>query len=74
MKETMCDVMYKMFLDGVLPDLDMDDYETMWVALLDLWDIDISDENWRQFIEEINCKKSNDYQWFKQTFNKYFYG
>lgn len=73
MKEKLCDVMYNMFLDGTLPDLDMEDFEVMWEALMNKWQITISSDNWKSFLEEVNCLSSNRYDWFKQTFNKWFY-
>lgn len=73
MKDRLCDVMYNMFLKDTLPDLDMEDFQVMWEALMNKWDIKIGEESWNSFIKEINCTASDRYSWFKQTFNRYFY-
>lgn len=71
-KELLKDVMYNMFLDGVLPELDMEDYIIMWKALIEHWNIDIDDLTLEKFFDDINCKSSNKYDWFTNTFNNYF--
>lgn len=65
-------VMYTMFKTGNLPDIDMEDFEVMWKALIDRWNIKISDEMWENFIDEVNCTASDNEEWFTKTFNNYF--
>lgn len=71
-KDLLFEVMYDMFKEGNLPELDMDDFSVMWKSLIDYWDLDILEEEVDCFVEEINCKKSEDKDWFRQVFNKYF--
>lgn len=66
-------VMYYMYKEGTLPELDQNDFFVMWEALKDYWEIDISELKFEMFVDEINCKKSDDYIWFSEKFNKYFY-
>ena len=66
-------VMYYMFKEGTLPEMDLDDFVCVWEALMDKWEIKKEEEKWERFIYDINCKKSDDYIWFSETFNKYFY-
>jgi hypothetical protein len=66
-------VIYYMFKEGVLPECDFDDFTCMWSALMDKWEIKMEEEKWERFIYVINCKKSDDYIWFSEIFNKYFY-
>lgn len=65
-------VMYAMFKDGTLPHIDMEDYECMWKALIDKWEIDILDETFAKFIEDVNCKASDNYSYFSMVFRIYF--
>lgn len=66
-------VMYYMFKEETLPELDMNDFSVMWESLKDYWDIHISELRFEMFIDSINCKKSDDYQWFSNKFNEFFY-
>lgn len=66
-------VMYYMYKKDTLPELDQNDFSVMWEALKDYWEIDISELSFEMFVDEINCKKSDDYIWFSETFNKYYY-
>jgi len=67
LKDTMSD----MFLDGNFIFLELDDYQVMWEALMLKWEIE-KPENWEEFLDEINCLASNKYEWFTETFIKYF--
>jgi hypothetical protein len=68
LKETM----YVMFKDDHLPYLDMEDFLIMWQSLADQWDIRIEDDQWEEFIEEINSVASNRQSIFNEIFDKYF--
>jgi hypothetical protein len=35
------------------------------------WKIEIP-KNWEEFLDEIDCIASNKYEWFTETFIKYF--
>jgi hypothetical protein len=71
-KEMLRETMYKMFKDNYLPNLDMEDFIVMWQSLADQWSIYISDAQWGEFIEEINCVASNREQIFNEIFDKHF--
>lgn len=66
-------VMYYMFKEDALPELNFDDFSHMWLALMEKWEIKMEEEKWERFLDEINCKKSDDFIWFNETFNDYFY-
>jgi len=66
-------VMYYMFKEETLPELDMDDFVCMWEALMEKWEIKMEEEKWERFLDDINVVKSENYIWFNNTFNKYFY-
>ena len=66
------DTMYVMFKDNHLPYLDMEDFLIMWQSLADQWNIRIEDDQWEEFIEEINCVASNRQNVFNEIFDKYF--
>ena len=68
LKETM----YVMFKDDHLPYLDMEDFLIMWQSLADQWNIRIDDDQWEEFIEEINSVASNRQNVFNEIFDKYF--
>jgi DNA-binding MltR family transcriptional regulator len=68
LKETM----YVMFKNNHLPYLDMEDFMVMWQSLADRWDIRIADDQWEEFIEEVNCVASNRQNIFNEIFDKYF--
>jgi hypothetical protein len=70
--ELLKDVMYNMFLEGVLPDLDMTDFFVMWKALILQWDIKIDDNVFDAFIDDINTTSSDRYDYFTNVFNIYF--
>lgn len=71
MYEKLKDVMYNMFLDGAFPELDMDEYKVMWEALMEQWEIPVP-KKWDEFLEEVNCKASNKYDYFTKIFDQYF--
>lgn len=71
MYEKLKDLMYNMFLDGAFPDLEMEDFEVMWLAIVERWEIK-KPKLWDEFIEEVNCPYSNKYTWFSNVFDKYF--
>jgi hypothetical protein len=52
-------------------DLDMDDIQVMWEALMLKNSIPIP-ENWGDFINEINCILSENQVWFNKKFDQYF--
>jgi DNA-binding MltR family transcriptional regulator len=66
------ETMYVMFKDNHLPYLDMEDFMVMWQSVADRWDIRIADDQWEEFIEEINCVASNRQNIFNEIFDKYF--
>ena len=68
LKETM----YVMFKDDHLPYLDMEDFLIMWQSLADQWNIRIEDDQWEEFIEEVNSVASNRQSVFNEIFDKYF--
>ena len=68
LKETM----YVMFKDDHLPYLDMEDFLIMWQSLADQWNIRIEDDQWEEFIEEVNSVASNRQNVFNEIFDKYF--
>lgn len=71
-KELLMEVMYNMFLEGTLPDLDMEDYAVMWLALMECWHIEMPDEQFEAFLDAINCVASNRYTYFKEVYARFF--
>ena len=71
-KKLLCETMFKMFKTECLPNLDMEDFITMWKALADRWGIIKTDEEWEEFAEEINCIASNRGNYFNEIFEKHF--
>lgn len=63
---------FRMFKTQALPNLNMEDFVTMWQALADRWDINKSDKEWDEFAEEINCVASNREHIFNEIFDKHF--
>jgi hypothetical protein len=66
------ETMYVMFKDNYLPYLDMEDFLIMWQSLADQWNIRIEDDQWEEFIEEVNSVASNRQNVFNEIFDKYF--
>ena len=52
-------------------ELDMDDIQVMWEALMLKNNIQ-QPEGWNKFVEYINCKSAEDYNYFSKVFNHYF--
>ena len=71
-REMLCQTMYAMFKDDYLPYLDMEDFLIMWQSLAYQWKIQIEDEQWEEFSEEINSMASNKQSVFNSVFDKYF--
>ena len=71
-REMLCQTMYAMFKDDYLPYLDMEDFIIMWQSLADQWKINIEDDEWEEFAEEINSMASNRQSVFNSVFDKYF--
>jgi hypothetical protein len=71
-EKILCETMFKMFKDDYLPNLDMEDYITMWQSLADKWGIIRTDSEWDEFAEEINCVASNRENYFNEIFEKHF--
>jgi hypothetical protein len=71
-REMLCQTMYAMFKDDYLPYLDMEDFLIMWQSLADQWKINIEDDEWEEFAEEINSMASNRQSVFNSIFDKYF--
>jgi hypothetical protein len=71
-REMLCQTMYAMFKDDYLPYLDMEDFLTMWQSLAYQWKINIEDDEWEEFAEEINSMASNRQSVFNSVFDKYF--
>jgi hypothetical protein len=68
-KEMLRDTMYRMFKDDAIPFADMDDFIAMWQALADKWEIQISDDQWDQFADEVNSEASNRQNVFNEIFD-----
>jgi ABC-type multidrug transport system ATPase subunit len=66
------ETMYVMFKDNHLPYLDMEDFLIMWQSLAEQWNIRIEDDQWEEFIEEVNSVASNRQNVFNEIFDKYF--
>ena len=71
-KEMLCQTMYAMFKDDYLPYLDMEDFLIMWQSLAYQWKINIEDDQWEEFAEEVNSIASNKQSVFNSVFDKYF--
>jgi hypothetical protein len=71
-REMLCQTMYAMFKNDYLPYLDMEDFIIMWQSLADQWKINIEDDEWEEFAEEINSMASNRQSVFNSVFDKYF--
>ena len=71
-KEMLCDNMYRMSKEDIIRYADMEDFIVMWQSLADKWEIRLSDEQWDEFTEEINCVASNRQSYFTEIFDKYF--
>jgi hypothetical protein len=71
-REMLCQTMYAMFKDDYLPYLDMEDFLIMWQSLAYQWKINIEDDQWEEFAEEINSMASNRQSVFNSVFDKYF--
>jgi len=71
-KEMLCQTMYAMFKNDYLPYLDMEDFIIMWQSLAYQWKINIEDDEWEEFAEEINSIASNRQSVFNSVFDKYF--
>jgi hypothetical protein len=71
-REMLCQTMYAMFKDDYLPYLDMEDFIIMWQSLAYQWKINIEDDQWEEFAEEINSMASNRQSVFNSVFDKYF--
>jgi len=71
-KQMLCETMYVMFKDNHLEYLDMEDFVVMWQTLADKWNVFISDGQWVDFTEEINCVASNRHNIFIEIFEKHF--
>ena len=71
-REMLCQTMYAMFKDDYLPYVDMEDFIIMWQSLADQWKINIEDDEWEEFAEEINSMASNRQSVFNSIFDKYF--
>ena len=66
------ETMFSMFKDEYLPYLGMEDFLVMWQSLADQWDIRIEDDQWEEFIEEVNSLAANKQSVFNEIFDKYF--
>lgn len=71
-KQMLCETMYVMFKDNHLPYLGMEDFIVMWQSLADYWNVYITDGQWEDFAEEINCVASNRHNIFTEIFEKHF--
>jgi len=69
--QSLLETMYLMFKDSSGLDLDMDDYQVMWEALMEKWGIK-PPSLWEEFIDDINCTASESYNFFESVFWKYF--
>ena len=69
--QELLEAMYLMFLDSTGLELDMEDYQVMWEALMDRWGI-TPPESWEQFLDDINCRASESYKYFESKFWTYF--
>jgi hypothetical protein len=71
-KKLLCETFFRMFKTQALPNLDMDDFVSMWQALADRWGVNKSDKEWNDFAEEINNVASNRQNYFNEIFEKHF--
>ena len=69
--QELLEAMYLMFLDSTGLELDMEDYQVMWEALMDRWGI-TPPESWEKFLDEINCRASESYKYFESKFWQHF--
>ena len=69
--QQLLETMYLMFLNSQTLELDMDDYQVMWEALMEKWGIE-PPSAWEEFIEKINCRASESYKYFESQFWSYF--
>lgn len=70
--EQLMEVMYLMFKDSSGLDLDMEDYQAMWEALMDTWGIE-TPTSWEKFLHDINSRSSESYKYFESIFWQHFY-
>ena len=70
--QELLEAMYLMLLPSTNLELDMDDYQVMWEALMERWGIEPPSQ-WEEFIEDINCSASGSYKYFETKFWQYFY-
>jgi hypothetical protein len=70
--QQLLEAMYLMFKDSSGLDLDMEDYQVMWEALMQRWGIEPPSE-WEVFLDKINSSASESYKYFEVTFWQYFY-
>jgi hypothetical protein len=69
--QELLEAMYLMFLDSTGLELDMEDYQVMWEALMDRWGI-TPPESWEKFLDDINCRASESYKYFESKFWQHF--
>lgn len=67
-----CVVFYKMYKNGVLDELCTEEFMSMWEALFNFYGLYFEEQVIGDFMEEVNCLKSEDKKWFNDVFNKYF--
>lgn len=70
--QELLEAMYLMYKDSTGLELDMEDYQVMWEALMDRWGIE-TPPSWEQFIDKINCRASESYKYFESIFWQHFY-
>jgi len=64
-------IMFGMFLDGNLPEMEMDEIQPMWEALLSVNKIKYDEAAWENFIIDINCMASNNWEYFSKIFDEF---
>ena len=70
--QELLEAMYLMFLDSTGLELEIDDYQVMWEALMERWGVE-PPSHWEEFMEKINCRASESYKYFESIFWEYFY-
>lgn len=70
--QELLETMYLMFKKSSGLQLDMDDFQVMWEALMDHWGI-TPPETWERFIDQINVSASESYKYFERVFWDHFY-
>ena len=69
--QELLEAMYLMFLDSTKLELEMEDFQVMWEALMERWGIEPPSQ-WEEFLYKINSSASESYKYFESIFWQYF--